>query len=142
MNYDNYLTISEISDSGSEKKPTFWTVCPYCYYVYEYEKVYLDCCLRCRNEGCRKGFTAVEIRVPPPEEVAGSGRYLCLGFDPIGFKGFSTWSPFSPDSEASDFGVEKMGFKRRKSVGPCSKKVMGKGVRVSRDEVDRIMADI
>lgn len=118
--------------------------------MYEYDRVYVDCCLRCRNEGCRKGFTAAEIRVPPPEEVAGSGRYLCLGFDPIGFKGFSTWSPFSPIFEGNDDGggisngvrVEKMGFKRRKSVGACSKKVMGKGVRVSRDEVDRICAGI
>ncbi|KAL0396502.1 UNVERIFIED_CONTAM: hypothetical protein Scaly_0098600 [Sesamum calycinum] len=67
------------SDGG-----TFWTMCPYCYYVYEYDKVFEDCCLRCANEGCRRVLHAVAIGAPPPPEVVEKGHYLCAGFMPFG----------------------------------------------------------
>ncbi|KAG8383605.1 hypothetical protein BUALT_Bualt04G0031300 [Buddleja alternifolia] len=62
---------------------TFWTMCPYCYYVYEYVNVYEECCLRCANGGCRRGFHAVAIGAPPPPEVAEKGKYMCPGFRPF-----------------------------------------------------------
>ncbi|KAE9466233.1 hypothetical protein C3L33_01856, partial [Rhododendron williamsianum] len=87
--------------SGSGQEGTFWTMCPYCYYVYEYPRVYEECCLRCHNESCRRGFQAVVIRaLRPPPAVLEKGGYLCRGFIPVGFeeggKGFSSWNPFGP----------------------------------------------
>ncbi|XP_052190475.1 uncharacterized protein LOC127800092 [Diospyros lotus] len=85
---------------GSGDGATFWTVCPYCYYVYEYSKVYQEHCLRCQNRSCGRGFHATPIPSPPPPAVAGNGQYWCLGFSPVAFasqeqgKGFSSWSPF------------------------------------------------
>ncbi|KAA8530764.1 hypothetical protein F0562_005468 [Nyssa sinensis] len=84
--------------SGDE---TFWTICPYCYYMYEYPRVYEDCCLRCQNQNCERGYHAVVIPEPPPIEVVENGKYWCLGFFPLGFeggegKGFSSWTPFAP----------------------------------------------
>ncbi|XP_059624769.1 uncharacterized protein LOC132267652 [Cornus florida] len=80
---------------------TFWTVCPYCYHVYEYPRVYVDCCLRCDNQNCRRGFHAVVLPSPPPPELAEDGKYWCWGFFPVGFeggerKGFPSWTPFAP----------------------------------------------
>ena len=73
-------------DSGGKMEgqggETFWTVCPYCYYVYEYPRVYEECCLRCQNQNCRRGFHAAEIPRPPPAAVVSNGQYWCLGFYP------------------------------------------------------------
>ncbi|CAK9169180.1 unnamed protein product [Ilex paraguariensis] len=82
---------------GSEDD-TFWTVCPYCYYVFEYEKMYEECCLRCQNDKCSRGFDAVAIPSPPPREVVEKGQYCCFGFFPFGpeDKGSFPWMPFSP----------------------------------------------
>ncbi|CAL5326778.1 unnamed protein product [Camellia sinensis] len=96
-------TSMEGGQCGSDSD-TFWTVCPYCYYVYEYVRVYEDCCLRCQNHTCMRAFHAVAIRSPPPPAVVRNGEYWCLGFNPIGFqngggdkgKGFSSWMPFAP----------------------------------------------
>ncbi|KAF8018516.1 hypothetical protein BT93_H3407 [Corymbia citriodora subsp. variegata] len=76
---------------------TFWTLCPYCYYAHEYEKVYEECCLRCAN--CRRGFHAAAIRAPPEATsfdgseyngVVGGGRggyYNCrLGLFPLRYE--------------------------------------------------------
>ncbi|KAL0431846.1 UNVERIFIED_CONTAM: hypothetical protein Sradi_0810600 [Sesamum radiatum] len=85
------------SDGG-----TFWTMCPYCYYVYEYDKVFEDCCLRCANEGCRRVLHAVAIGVPPPPEVVEKGHYRCAGFMPFVISdgngqeiGDNLWVPFA-----------------------------------------------
>ena len=85
----------------------FWTACPYCFYVYEYEKMYLDCTLRCQN--CRRAFHAVQIGNLPPignkNDCGGGGKeknnkekgkakdkdsnkessFCCWGFFPLGF---------------------------------------------------------
>nr|XP_043639425.1 uncharacterized protein LOC122610505 [Erigeron canadensis] len=62
-----------------------WTVCPYCYNLYEYPKVYDGCCLRCMN--CEKAFQVVVI--PPdslPLAVPGKEEYYCCwGNFPMGF---------------------------------------------------------
>ncbi|XVE83070.1 hypothetical protein DITRI_Ditri16bG0057300 [Diplodiscus trichospermus] len=70
-------------------KCTFWTVCPYCYCMYEYEKKYEECCLLCQN--CRKGFHGLPV-VAPPERllVDGKGEYYSgYGFFPLGYSGNS-----------------------------------------------------
>ncbi|CAM8985760.1 unnamed protein product [Rhodiola kirilowii] len=73
------------SSKGVEKETKgFWTMCPYCYWMYEYEMVYLNCCLRCQN--CRRGFHAVMIQLPP-QGLGGEifKKHLALiGFMPFG----------------------------------------------------------
>lgn len=66
-------------DKGSRDNETFWTVCAYCFCMYEYEKVYEECCLRCQN--CRKPFHGVAIKAPSPEiMVPGKEQYyFCYG---------------------------------------------------------------
>ncbi|XP_015057983.1 uncharacterized protein LOC107004265 [Solanum pennellii] len=78
-----------------EQRGSFWTVCPYCYYVYEFLKDYEDCCLRCQNEKCRRVFHGVPIVGPsPPPQVAEKGEYHCLGFSVLGSGTHPLWSPF------------------------------------------------
>ncbi|CAL0299134.1 unnamed protein product [Lupinus luteus] len=62
---------------------TLWTACPYCYYLYEYPRVYEDCSLRCQN--CEKTFHGVALPSLPPL-VPGREAYYCTwGFFPMGF---------------------------------------------------------
>ncbi|PIN16983.1 hypothetical protein CDL12_10374 [Handroanthus impetiginosus] len=82
---------------------TFWTMCPYCYNVYEYDKVFEECCLRCANERCRRVLHAVGIGAPPPPEVVEKGYYWCVGFMPFEIRsgnveqrGENLWGPFGP----------------------------------------------
>ncbi|KAF9603909.1 hypothetical protein IFM89_038819 [Coptis chinensis] len=85
---------------GASRLSSFWTVCPYCYHLYEYPRVYEECCLRCQN--CRRGFHAAVVPTPPPAVGPGKDMYYCCwAFFPIGFtaqdnlgKG-SSWTPFS-----------------------------------------------
>lgn len=104
-------------DDVVEDVESFWTACPYCFYIFEYPKVYQECTLRCQN--CRKAFHAVQIPNPPP--ISGGGKeketqkgkensFCCWGFFPLGFSmtawkkqnqfgnsnGSSNWVPFSP----------------------------------------------
>ncbi|KAL2477437.1 uncharacterized protein Fot_46451 [Forsythia ovata] len=87
------------NDGGS----TFWTACPYCYYMYEYPGVYAECTLRCQN--CRRAFQGVVIPSPPPIVNGQEGYFYCWGFFPLGVSMenmeknsgvASTWTPFSP----------------------------------------------
>ncbi|XVF59092.1 hypothetical protein PTKIN_Ptkin07bG0247100 [Pterospermum kingtungense] len=67
---------------------TFWTVCPYCYYMYEYEKKYEECCLLCQH--CRRGFHGAPMAAPPERLVVnGEEEYYCsgYGFFPLGYFG-------------------------------------------------------
>ncbi|CAA0831796.1 Chaperone DnaJ-domain superfamily protein [Striga hermonthica] len=88
--------------SSRNSADTFWTICPYCYYVYEFERAYEDCCLRCSNEKCRRVLHAVAIGGPgPPPDVVEKGQYTCAGFIPLGISGGGDggeklWSPFEP----------------------------------------------
>ncbi|GJV38677.1 DnaJ domain-containing protein [Tanacetum coccineum] len=51
-----------------------WTLCPYCYNLYEYPKVYEGCCLRCVN--CERAFQVVVILAESlPEIVPGKEAY-------------------------------------------------------------------
>ncbi|CAO2815782.1 unnamed protein product [Amaranthus hypochondriacus] len=123
-----------------EEVESFWTACPYCFYIFEYEKMYQGCTLRCQN--CRRGFYAVQIPNPPPisdknggDSGGGDGKekgrnkdkensFCCWGFFPLGFSmtawkkhnqngtfnGSSNWTPFSP-MFASPFADGGGGFK-------------------------------
>lgn len=85
------------SDGGGGGGGTFWTICPYCYHVYEYDRVYEDCCLRCANERCRRVLHAVAMGAPPPPDVVEKGQYWCPGFMPLEIrdnKGEKLWVPF------------------------------------------------
>lgn len=62
---------------------SFWTMCPYCYNLYEYPRVYEGCCLRCQN--CRRGFHAVLIPSLPPQVPGQEAYYCCWGVFPMGF---------------------------------------------------------
>ncbi|KAF8377364.1 hypothetical protein HHK36_030741 [Tetracentron sinense] len=82
----------------------FWTACPYCYILYEYPRVYEECCLRCQN--CQRGFHAVSIPSPPPVVPGKEAYFCCWGFFPLGFcpdksesgknAGFPNWMPNFP----------------------------------------------
>ncbi|CAA0821024.1 Chaperone DnaJ-domain superfamily protein [Striga hermonthica] len=102
---------------------TFWTICPYCYYVYEFEGVYKECCVRCSNEKCRRVMHAVAIGgPPPPPDVVEKGQYLCTGFVPLGFSGGGgggkvvekLWAPFEARAVGSS---SKMGDQNAASNG-------------------------
>lgn len=105
----------------------FWTACPYCYYMYEYPRKYVDCTLRCQN--CRKAFEGVVIPSPPPIVDGQGGYFCCWGFFPLGFsmanweknKGASSsWTPFSPMYTCPQAGSGQNAAKRvgRKNTGP------------------------
>ena len=78
------------TEIDSPENHAFWTLCPYCYYMYEYEKVYEDCCLRCQN--CRKGFHGVAVKAPPKTAIMdGKSKdekeySFCWGYFPLGFE--------------------------------------------------------
>ncbi|KAK2977289.1 hypothetical protein RJ640_013054 [Escallonia rubra] len=118
-NYD-----SEMKSSMGDKLDTFWTLCPYCYYVYEYARVYEECCLRCQNVRCRRGFHALAIKSPPPLAAVESGMYWCMGLFPLGFdggvvekgSGDSLWSPFVPMFGEVNEGEAKNGVNERVAV--------------------------
>ncbi|XP_020212453.1 uncharacterized protein LOC109796985 [Cajanus cajan] len=62
---------------------TFWTACPYCYFLYEYPAACQGCCLRCQN--CERSFHGLSIPSLPPL-VPGQEAYYCnWGCLPMGF---------------------------------------------------------
>ncbi|KAJ1424776.1 DnaJ domain containing protein [Sesbania bispinosa] len=70
------------SGESGDDTSTFWTACPYCYRLYEYLRVYEDCCLKCQN--CERSFHGLSIPVLPPM-VPGREAYYCTwGFPPTG----------------------------------------------------------
>lgn len=91
---------AESSPSPSESThPSFWTVCPYCFHMYEYPKAYEECSLRCQN--CSRAFHAAPVS-PPPLGAARDSYFCCWGFFPLGISdsaykenGTPRWSPFS-----------------------------------------------
>ncbi|KAL0454354.1 UNVERIFIED_CONTAM: Chaperone protein DnaJ [Sesamum latifolium] len=72
-----------VDEPANEDGLTFWTACPYCYYMYEYPGLYADCTLRCQN--CKRAFQAVVIPSPPPIVDGQDGYFCCWGFLPLGF---------------------------------------------------------
>ncbi|CAN1332025.1 Protein HLJ1 [Linum perenne] len=89
--FDSELSLfTKVDLSNSDKLPvrsarmaSFWTICPYCYLMYEYPRVYENCCLRCQK--CERAFHAALIQSLPPM-VPGKDAYYCSwGFFPLGF---------------------------------------------------------
>ncbi|RZC15832.1 dnaJ homolog subfamily B member 14-like [Glycine soja] len=69
--------------AGSVEPESFWTACPYCYFLYEYPAVCEGCCLRCQN--CERSFHGLSIPSLPPL-VPGQEAYYCnWGCLPMGF---------------------------------------------------------
>ncbi|KAG5065788.1 putative J domain-containing protein [Glycine soja] len=69
--------------AGSVEPESFWTACPYCYFLYEYPAVCEGCCLRCQN--CQRSFHGLSIPSLPPL-VPGQEAYYCnWGCLPMGF---------------------------------------------------------
>lgn len=74
----------EFEEKGLENGTVnFWTVCPYCYRLYEYSKVYEGCCLMCQN--CNKSFHGVSIQALPPIVPGQEAYYVSWGMFPMGF---------------------------------------------------------
>ncbi|KAL6878239.1 hypothetical protein ACP4OV_012409 [Aristida adscensionis] len=78
--------------------PEFWTACPFCCYVHQYQRELVGRALKCPNEACRRGFVASEIPTPPTI-VPGTEMYHCAwGFFPLGFPNAAdlggNWKPF------------------------------------------------
>ncbi|XP_010526671.1 PREDICTED: uncharacterized protein LOC104804176 [Tarenaya hassleriana] len=66
-----------------EKDETFWTMCPYCFFLYEYAKIYKELTLRCQS--CRRAFHGMELG-PLPASLTADGveSYTCqMGAFPI-----------------------------------------------------------
>ncbi|CAA0807362.1 Chaperone DnaJ-domain superfamily protein [Striga hermonthica] len=72
---------------------TFWTACPYCYYMYEYPSIYVDCTMRCQN--CQMAFQCVVISSPPPVPDGQDAYFCCWGFIPLGFS-IEAWKKNNP----------------------------------------------
>ncbi|KAL6656981.1 hypothetical protein ACP70R_004761 [Stipagrostis hirtigluma subsp. patula] len=90
----------EASAAAAAAADAFWTACPYCCHVYQYERELVGRALRCQSAGCRRAFVATEIPTAPPI-VPGTDMYYCAwGFFPMGFPkaaDLSTnWKPFCP----------------------------------------------
>ncbi|XP_047321905.1 uncharacterized protein LOC124925837 [Impatiens glandulifera] len=75
--------------SGQQQQPatarvkTFWTICPYCYNLYEYPSIYKDCCMQCQK--CERSFHGAPIKSMPPIVPGKDAYYCCWGFFPMGF---------------------------------------------------------
>ncbi|PON79321.1 Terminal organelle assembly protein [Trema orientale] len=67
----------------SARLRSFWTVCPYCYVLYEYPRVYEDCCLKCQK--CQRAFHAALVTSLPPMVPGREAYYCCWAFFPLGF---------------------------------------------------------
>ncbi|KAK1386270.1 hypothetical protein POM88_024005 [Heracleum sosnowskyi] len=85
-----------------EEPANFWTSCPYCFYMYEYAGIYVDCTLRCQN--CKKAIHAARIEAPPAVADGEDAYICCWGYFPIGVSmsdlekrkaDASNWQPFS-----------------------------------------------
>ncbi|KAL2340000.1 hypothetical protein Fmac_007940 [Flemingia macrophylla] len=62
---------------------TFWTACPYCYFLYQYPAACLGCCLRCHN--CHRSFHGLSIPSLPPLVPDQDAYYCNWGCFPMGF---------------------------------------------------------
>ncbi|KAI0507592.1 hypothetical protein KFK09_013718 [Dendrobium nobile] len=84
-------------DTAARPSRTFWTSCPSCCHVFEYDYSYLNRSLRCRT--CQQPFHAGEMAAKPPL-VPGTDMYYCAwGFFPLGYRGGPTFGGF-PNSGA------------------------------------------
>ncbi|KAI4342056.1 hypothetical protein MLD38_026717 [Melastoma candidum] len=111
----------ESSAGTVAREKSFWTSCPYCFYLYEYAKIYEDCVLKCQN--CKRAFQGEVIDPPPVAEK--DSYHSCWGRFPIGCPGGKNdgglgkgWIPMSAMVEGCDLfpGLKKRGGGR--NAGP------------------------
>ncbi|KAE7999969.1 hypothetical protein FH972_004343 [Carpinus fangiana] len=148
--YESEIDGPEKKGTESEDTETFWTLCPYCYYMYEYEKVYEECCLRCQN--CQRAFHGVSIKSPPQSVLVGEEKYYHCGWGcfPLGCeKGAEN------DGEGKNDGVQenarmrnvktKAGrrvMKNVKTVARNTTKIMGRGMSGRMNGMERINLNV
>lgn len=103
-----------LEEKLSPKLSTFWTGCPYCCRLYEYPRLYEDCCLRCQN--CQKAFHAIVLPSLPPL-LPGKDAYYCpWGGLPFGAmsrtvgapEGFPSWLTPPPPVPFSGYGQQSV----------------------------------
>lgn len=105
---------SKVQDAAAS---SFWTMCPYCWYLHEYQSCYEDCTLRCAN--CQKTFHGAAVKPPPPESVvAGKEEYYCYHVSlPLRY----------PVGEQGSFGYEENGMRKRFRVKTVANRSRRKG---------------
>ncbi|XAR72403.1 hypothetical protein NMG60_11019028 [Bertholletia excelsa] len=130
---------SEMPNNHDENS-TFWTACPYCYHMYEYPGVYVDCSLRCQN--CRRAFHGTKIPAPP-SIAEGKGAYFsCWGFFPVAVSNLgenksavSSWTPFSPLFTLPQFGDGNMDTAGQGNANAGTKKSPTPQVNIDDDDL-------
>ncbi|XP_041006252.1 uncharacterized protein LOC121251022 [Juglans microcarpa x Juglans regia] len=150
---ENSVDNKEKNGNESQSTDTFWTVCPYCYYLYEYGKVFEECCLRCQN--CRRAFHGVAVNAPPKSELVEEGTrkegyYFCWGCFPLGYNKGAESSTTGVEVKNVGQGTAGIGDGRvtrkvktkagririrmnTKTVARNTKKIMGSGMRCRRN---------
>lgn len=101
-NSEDRVDERRLDDASDDGELSFWTACPYCYYMYEYPSVYAECALKCQT--CKKAFQAVPLPSPPPIVEGQEAYFCCWGLMPLGVsmeilernKKGGNWTPFSP----------------------------------------------
>uniref|UniRef100_J3LPF9 Uncharacterized protein n=1 Tax=Oryza brachyantha TaxID=4533 RepID=J3LPF9_ORYBR len=93
-----HVPVAPSQPAATAESPEFWTACPFCCFVHQYQRELIGRALKCPNESCRKGFVAIEISTPPTI-VPGTEMYHCAwGFFPLGFPTSAdlngNWKPF------------------------------------------------
>ncbi|KAL2905844.1 putative J domain-containing protein C17A3.05c [Bienertia sinuspersici] len=98
--FDSQISAQKCGFVEGEEVDTFWTFCPYCFYMYQYARVYEGCCLRCQNQTCRRAFHGVAVNSLPSADLEKGKYFSCFGYFPLGFspeengeKKFDSWSP-------------------------------------------------
>ncbi|CAL5001617.1 unnamed protein product [Urochloa decumbens] len=72
-------------EGEAPQAPPFWTVCPTCCHLHQYDRSYEGQTLLCPS--CRQPFAGTAMSTPPPI-VPGTDMYYCSwGFFPMGFPG-------------------------------------------------------
>ncbi|KAJ0508429.1 putative DnaJ domain, Chaperone J-domain superfamily [Helianthus annuus] len=119
---------TETADENVDVSASFWTTCPYCYYMYEYPRAYVECVLRC--ETCERAFQAVSIPSPPMISEDQESYYYCWGFFPLAIsmshmeksknngstQTNSKWSPFSPMCDVTSHVKDQLNKKAKEDL--------------------------
>ncbi|KAL4555948.1 hypothetical protein LXL04_038582 [Taraxacum kok-saghyz] len=150
VNSNNGVREEETEAENVDNLPTFWTACPYCYYMYEHFRIYEECTLRCDH--CKRAFQAVEISSPPSIVEGKEDYFYCWGYFPLGVSishlpknngagTYSKWTPFSPLHDASSNVQNRPNSKVAPKKNPFVNKNLGPRVYID-DETDDIFTGI
>lgn len=72
-------------EAEAQQEPAFWTACPSCCHLHQYDRSFEAQTLRCPS--CHRPFLATPMATAPPI-VPGTDMYYCSwGFFPMGFPG-------------------------------------------------------